>query len=243
MNTNAAQPEQDRSYYSQQRNDVVAFLDPRPGLSVLDVGCGTGGLGQSLRRAGCRPVVGIEIEAWAAQEAARHYDRVYTADVDAFDPPFAEGSFDRIVCADVLEHLRDPWAVLARLRRCLKPDGTLVASIPNIGNAQTIRELLQGRFDYMDWGIMDRGHLRFFTRETIVEMFAGAGYAVKEIRGKNDPNAERILAFWRSQDLPRRIRELVELMGAPPFTPTDEDLRRMLTVQYFVIASPEGQKP
>lgn len=226
----------ERSYYAQQRREVSALIPCIQGKCFLDIGCGEGGLGRALKAAQSGTVVGIEIDPQAAVEAARHYDRVFTADMDVFAPHFAPEQFDHIVCADVLEHLRDPWGVLARLRPCLRKDGSLIASIPNIGNVETLRQLLQGRFDYVDWGIMDQSHLRFFTRHGITEMFDGAGYGVTDIQPKYDANADQIIDLWGQHDLQRRIRELVILMGGAPFSPNEEDLRQMLVIQYLVIA-------
>jgi 2-polyprenyl-3-methyl-5-hydroxy-6-metoxy-1,4-benzoquinol methylase len=233
MNT----PHRERSYYAQARPEVVSLIPRIQHRAFLDLGCGEGGLGCVLKAHGSGPVVGIEVDARAASAAARHYDRVYTADMDTFVPPFETASFDHLVCADVLEHLKDPWGVLDRYRPFLKSSGTLVASIPNIGNTRTMTDLLQGRFDYVDWGIMDRTHLRFFTRDGIEKMLNEAGYTVQEIRPKCDPNAERILYLWRQHDMHRRIHELTVLMGGTPFTPTDQNLREMLVIQYLVVAA------
>ena len=226
----------ERSYYTQERTEVARLIDTRPGQWVLDVGCGEGSLGRSFKQMGCR-VVGIEIEPGAAVEAEKHYDRVYVADMDTFELPFDGQSFDHIVCADVLEHLRNPWGVLARLRPLLKSEGSLVASIPNIRNVEAIADLLKGNFNYLNWGIMDETHLRFFTRRSIEKMFADAGYAVRNMRPKFDPNCDRILALWNRHGLAGRIRELVLLLGGAPFEPTDRDLKEMLAIQFFIIAA------
>ncbi|MFH1985901.1 MAG: class I SAM-dependent methyltransferase [Pseudomonadota bacterium] len=231
-----ATPLRARSYYAQSRLEVTALVDPIAGRSFLDIGCGEGGLGRALKDAGSGPVVGIEVDPRAAAEAARYYDRVHTADVDSISPPFCAETFDHLVCADILEHLKDPWGVLARFRPVLKKNGTLVASIPNIGNVRTVTDLLQGRFDYLDWGIMDQSHLRFFTRGGIEKMLAGAGYTICDIRPKCDPNAEGIMDLWRQHDMHRRLRDLVILMGGGPFSPTDRHLEEMLVIQYLVVA-------
>ena len=72
---------------------------------------------------------------------------------------------------DVLEHLKDPWAILGNIKENLKPDGYVVASIPNIAHGAIRLALLEGRFDYTSLGILDDTHLRFFTRESIFELF------------------------------------------------------------------------
>ena len=226
----------ERSYYTQQRLEVARLIDTRPDQWVLDVGCGEGGLGRIFKQMGCR-VVGIEVERGPATVAEKHYDRVYVADMDSFDLPFDGQSFDHIICADVLEHLRNPWDVLARLCPLLKSEGSLVASIPNIRNVETIADLLKGNFSYSNWGIMDETHLRFFTRRSIEKMFVDAGYAVRDMRLKFDPNCDRIMALWNQHGLGGRIRELVLLLGGAPFEPTDSDLKEMLAIQFFIIAA------
>src|SRR5205823_7166679 len=100
---------------------------------------------------------------------------------DAGVPPL-EGGFDAIVCADVLEHLRDPAAALAAVRHALAPDGEVVISIPNVAHLWVRLSLLAGRFDYAERGILDRTHLRFFTRRTLLALLARAGLAVDELR-------------------------------------------------------------
>jgi len=225
-----------RSYYTQQREEIARLMATQPGQRVLDVGCGEGGLGRILKQKGCR-VVGIEVEPGVAVEAAKHYERVYVRDMDTFDLPFDGEFFDHIVCADVLEHLRNPWNVLRRLCPLLKPEGSLVASIPNIRNTETVSQLLRGNFDYTDWGIMDESHLRFFTRRNIEKMFADNGFSVVDIKPKFDPNADRILALWRGHGLAGRIRDLVLLLGGTPFDPTDADLKEMLVIQFLIVAA------
>ena len=89
--------------------------------------------------------------------------------------PFPPGSVDCIICADLLEHTADPWTVVANLKKLLKPTGCIVASIPNVGFHRNIRRMIRGKWLYTDEGLLDRTHLRFFTFETIEEMFARNG--------------------------------------------------------------------
>jgi hypothetical protein len=90
--------------------------------------------------------------------------------------------FDCIVFNDVLEHMIDPWSVLATTRSLLSARGVVVASIPNIRHVSVLLPLLvRGRWSYMEWGVLDRTHLRFFTRRSMISMFEGAGYRVTHI--------------------------------------------------------------
>jgi SAM-dependent methyltransferase len=93
-----------------------------------------------------------------------------------------EESFDAVICADVLEHLRDPWASVRRLARLLKPNGLLLSSIPNFRNHRALRSIvLQGDFQYADAGLLDRTHLRFFCRANARDLFEQAGLVVETV--------------------------------------------------------------
>lgn len=126
-------------------------------------------------------VVGVERDGAAAQAARRWCEDVVRADLETTALPFAPGSFDLIVCADVVEHLREPEAALARLRPLLRSDGRLLITTPNVANWSIRLGLLFGRFQYTDRGILDRTHTRLFTRRTLLEALAAAGYRPLEI--------------------------------------------------------------
>jgi SAM-dependent methyltransferase len=164
------------SYYDQPRQDVADLVPPRC-RRVLDVGCAAGEFGSLLRSRG-HTVSGIELVPEVADLARRRLDAVATADVEADGFPFPAASFDAIVFADVLEHLVDPWRVLREAVRLLADDGVVVASIPNVQNLDVVRRLLRGRWDYRERGILDVGHLRFFTLHTIRSLFAQAGLEI-----------------------------------------------------------------
>jgi GT2 family glycosyltransferase len=157
------------------RYEVVALLD-RPGpLSVLELGCACGAtLLEIANRFPGSEVHGLEFNERAAEVAACVAHARYGDAEAPLDYPAA--SFDYVICADVLEHLHEPWQVLAGLRPLLKPGGKVIASIPNLMHIGVLARLLRGRFTYEDAGILDRTHLRFFTLAEIDDMFAGAGY-------------------------------------------------------------------
>jgi SAM-dependent methyltransferase len=167
------------------------------GARVLDVGCATGYLAAELVKRGCT-VDGIEFDRDAAEQARAHCREVVVGDLEA---PFTHAEVERmlagarpdvIVCADVLEHLRDPWTVLAWLRTLLAPGppgdaGKAIISVPNIAHWTARRALLRGRFDYADHGLFDRTHLRFFTRDSARELARRAGFAVQQERPTSAP--------------------------------------------------------
>jgi len=150
---------------------------------VLDVGCSTGYLAHTLRGRDCS-VSGVELDAASAEQARPDLDRLVIGDVDHLDllEAFGDERFDVVVFGDVLEHLRDPLPVLRTARRLLAEGGSVVASIPNVAHGSVRLALLAGRFDYQDLGLLDRTHLRFFTRQSIVSLFRDAGMVAVDVQ-------------------------------------------------------------
>jgi 2-polyprenyl-3-methyl-5-hydroxy-6-metoxy-1,4-benzoquinol methylase len=155
---------------------------------VLDVGCDTGYLGETLKALGNR-VWGVEVNPTTAAEAATKLERVVVGDLEALDlaVEFGEGAFDVIVYGDVLEHLRDPLPVLRQARALLAPGGCVVISTPNVAHGDIRLALLQGRFRYTPLGILDETHTRFFTRESLIGFARDAGMALVELRRTHAP--------------------------------------------------------
>src|SRR6185312_11985699 len=126
-------------------------------------------------------IVGIELDPEAARAAEAFCERVLVGDVETMELPLEPASFDVVLCGDVVEHLREPGAALARLRVFLKPGGRIVLSTPNVANWAIRLSLLGGRWRYTDRGILDRTHTHLFTRATLREAIEGAGYVVDRI--------------------------------------------------------------
>jgi len=159
-------------YFSNARKHIEPLL-AGPVERVLEVGCGAGATLQWLKQTGyCKSTYGIEItEAWA--EAARlHADRVVVGDAEKLiDTAFAGVQFDLILCLDVLEHMVDPWHFVDQLPHLLTPGGRIVFSIPNVRNLRVVLPLVFcGRWRYEETGILDRTHLRFFSRQSALDL-------------------------------------------------------------------------
>ncbi|WCM94006.1 methyltransferase domain-containing protein [Acidovorax sp. NCPPB 2350] len=153
------------------------------GASVLDLGCGSGALGQYLSETRGTTSDGV---TWSEAEAAHarpHYRRVVVDDLETCDlvTVFTGQRYDYIVCADVLEHLRRPEHVLDLCRELLVPGGRLLISVPNAGYCGLVAELLQGEFRYREEGLLDRTHLRFFTRRSLARFLGEHGWALDGI--------------------------------------------------------------
>jgi len=152
--------------------------EPEP-VSILDVGTASGYLGKAWKKLG-HHVTGVEFDAVAAEKAKENYNSFQIADIETFEFPYRD-EFDYIVFADVLEHLRDPAAVLRRCIPGLKESGKIVISLPNVANWVIRLGLLFGKFDYTDRGILDRTHLRFFTLRSAGQLLNDAWCEVLDV--------------------------------------------------------------
>jgi 2-polyprenyl-3-methyl-5-hydroxy-6-metoxy-1,4-benzoquinol methylase len=146
---------------------------------VLDIGCGGGFLAERLAARGCQ-VTGVDNDEVLLKRAQTVCREVLRHDLDAVDSMDVSARFDVVVMADILEHLRVPEKVLAQARSWLRPGGFAVISIPNVAHVSVRLKLLLGRFDYGPTGILDRTHLRFFTRRTFTSLLAEAGYEISD---------------------------------------------------------------
>ena len=148
---------------------ILNLLEQEPGpVKILDVGTASGYLGKILSGRG-HSITGIENDVETAEKAKAYYDSFELADIETFEFPY-RNEFDYILFADVLEHLRDPEAVLRRCIPALKESGKIIISVPNVANILVRMSLLFGKFDYMERGILDRTHMRFFTLRSLMKM-------------------------------------------------------------------------
>lgn len=168
--------------YEQSRPDLQAQVPPEARM-ILDVGCATGAFGAALKARQHCLVVGIETNPLLVPAAAQRLDRVIADDVEAISRSAFAGECDCIVCGDVLEHLRDPWAAVAKFALWLKPGGQLIATLPNVGHWSIVLDLLQGRWDLVPFGLLCWGHLRFFTRAGIEGLCNGNGLTIEHLEG------------------------------------------------------------
>jgi 2-polyprenyl-3-methyl-5-hydroxy-6-metoxy-1,4-benzoquinol methylase len=171
-------------YFEDVNWGLLRLWGERRGLDVLDVGCGFATTSQYLK--GNR-VTGIESSPEAVKVARTRIDRVVERDLQDFDLQL--GQFDVIIFADVLEHLPWPIGVLRQYLALLKPNGTVIISLPNVG-LWSVRLLhLLGKFEYEETGVLDHTHLRFFTRRSALRMLDEAG--LKPVRRTYNPGLVR----------------------------------------------------
>ena len=212
-----AYAEKGMDYFENSRPDMLAFFPPHA-RRVLDVGCGSGAFGRTLKdKFGCE-VWGVEPDLKSSEKAAGQLDHVVHGRFDK-KTELPAAFFDCIFFNDVLEHMIDPAFTLRLARKFLTPTGKVVASIPNIAHFPTVWRLVaQGQWEYTERGILDRTHLRFFTRRSIHRLFEEAGFSVKTIQGINEffemqPGDGRLWKIYRIFSwLPHRhIRDMAYL--------------------------------
>src|SRR5581483_2402634 len=158
---------------------IVALLGEGKGQRLLDVGAAQGDMAQVLTTHGYE-VTALEGDPTLAEMARRKCHKVIVADLD-YSLPNLEGPFDVVLCADVLEHLKNPLRVLVDLRQQLKPEGVAVVSVPNAVHLWVRLQLCLGRFDYAERGVLDRTHLRFFTLSSFRRLLREAGLTVLKL--------------------------------------------------------------
>jgi SAM-dependent methyltransferase len=184
-------------YFRYPRPEMVPFVPARC-RRLLDVGCADGTFGAALKKTREIEVWGVEPTKSAAAAAKAKLDRVVEGVFDR-QAGLPLRSFDCILFNDVLEHMFAPELALSYAGELLAPGGVIVASIPNIRSFPTLwRLVFHASWEYQDAGVLDRTHLRFFTKSSIVDMFEREGFALESVSGINPymgiPNVRR--RFW-----------------------------------------------
>ncbi len=170
----------DLTIYDGVNGCVFSFV-PRSAVRILDVGCGTGTMGEQLRLTRERFVAGITYSRLEAQLASGRLSQVICADLNNFD--FSNlGKFDCVILSHILEHLYFPEDALERIKCALGPESVVVVALPNVVWWKQRLEFLFGRWRYRDWGILDRTHFRFFDRRSSQELLEQAGYEILRVR-------------------------------------------------------------
>jgi len=200
----------------------------RRAARILDVGCASGYMAEILVSKG-HEVVGID-KPGAISNGFPAAATFIPADLDSGLPPLP-GKFDYILCADVLEHLREPLKLLRELLPYLTPEGRLLASLPNSGNLYFRLNVLLGRFPHHDRGLFDRTHLHFYTWAGWVELFSRSGLSIESAHPTSVPVG---LAFPRwDNSLPIRWLERLAYSLARAWM-------KLFVYQFVVVARPEA---
>ena len=162
-------------------NPDLLDLIPANAKKILEIGCSTGALARAYKEINSKVhYVGIEIDPRYALLAERYCDACLVQDIELVPQKFWKKTADRDcwIFGDSLEHLKDPWSILANIRKYISADGCIVTCIPNAQHWSLQKKLSVGKFKYTESGLLDKTHLRWFTRITMIEMFEQTGFAV-----------------------------------------------------------------
>lgn len=197
---------------SENHNEELLALVPLESKRIIEVGCGTGALAREYKKRNptCE-YIGLELEPNRAELARAHCDRVVRCDIEQMEDAAFVSLFpsDCWIFGDVLEHLYDPWLVLSRIRRLLSPDSSVLACVPNAQHWSVQVLLNSGEFRYQDAGLLDRTHIRWFTKATLIDLFRTTGFTIAEGGARHVEAPEE---YWRERAL-TGVRAMAEATG------------------------------
>jgi 2-polyprenyl-3-methyl-5-hydroxy-6-metoxy-1,4-benzoquinol methylase len=183
------------------------------GKKILELGAGAGMQTQFLARNRGNQVVAVEINPSSIAKLKKYVDRVYPLDLNApdwTDALAAEGKFDAIIAADVLEHLYDPWTAITEMKKALSDDGEIIVSLPYLGNSAILGLLYEDDFEYREEGLLDKTHIRFFGLRNIEALHRNAGLTITDARiVLRRPEVTEFHQRWLS--LPKKVRACLSI--------------------------------
>lgn len=223
----------DNKLHQQEENSAWSKLfELVPGnTKVLDIGCSSGNFGKELITKKHCTVVGVEINEADLKIAKRQLTQAHKLDIEKDDATFL-GTFDRIIMADVIEHLINPTQALGKAKKLLKPNGKLIFSVPNMANISTRIELLAGRFEYTAYGLLDETHLHYYDRIELEKVLYNAGFSAETYNNT-------------IREVPQKIlREQLKSLGLTPQNRFLEVAQNIdaITFQFIGVAAPSQKK-
>ncbi len=217
--------EKDTNYFSNLRKELLDLIPiENKNGELLEIGAGNGSTLLYAKKNGyAKRVFGIELcEINNSHQTSELFSGFLIGNVEIMELPYQDNQFDVIICGDVLEHLINPYELLVKLKRFLSPNGVIIASIPNIREWNSMKDIFfRGDFNYQVGGVLDKTHLRFFCKKNIKELFETNGYDIKALTSSNIISRKK---YCRQFRLLKLLRVLL--------------LEEFFTEQYFVVARP-----
>jgi 2-polyprenyl-3-methyl-5-hydroxy-6-metoxy-1,4-benzoquinol methylase len=215
-------------------NEHVVALIPKDAKKIIEIGCSWGSIAREYKKINPKSYfIGCEIVPAFAERARLVCDEVRILDIDRVKQNWFDehSNCDTWVFADVLEHLRDPWQLIGNIRKVIPENGCIIACIPNAQHWSTIARLVTGNFRYTDQGLMDRTHIRWFTRKTIIEMFHQNGFNISDVICRYSTSRDNEM---ERAGLLERICQVTNLYDID----SKETINDILPFQYVVRARP-----
>lgn len=185
-----------KGYYDNVRMEMLKYL-PENAHRILDIGCGNGAFAEIIKNSNHAEVWGIEFMDEHGMEAQKKLDKVFIGRCEDFIEELPNNYFDAIYFNDVLEHLADPYEVLNIIKEKLSKGGVVISSIPNIRFYKALRKIVVNKdWKYDDHGVMDKTHLRFFTKKSIKRMYEELGYTIVKHEGINKSKSIKPYLFY-----------------------------------------------
>ena len=190
-------------YVENERHEIREQFDHVP-QRVLDVGCAGGGVGFGLKRDYNAFVWGVELNKIAAAHAATRLDKVSTIPLEQFtnEDIALLKTIDTVCLLDVLEHMYHPWSALSFLEKHLPPHAQVIVSLPNMSNANVVRDLTSGFWHYKPHGLLDITHIRFFTPYEMDKMLCETGYAIQSVNYHGTNSYEHFATLSEHSEFP-----------------------------------------
>ena len=215
----------------EQHNPDLLKLIPIESKKLIEVGCSSGALARESKKISANCYwLGIEIDSRYAELAKRHCDESIVLNIENAPENFWEETknADCWIFGDTLEHLKDPWSILKLIRENISHKGSVVACIPNAQHWSLQAKLSIGDFRYEASGLLDKTHLRWFTRQTIIEMLDQSGFQIEAGMPRifNEPSREMFLPI---------IEQMARAAGADPQVAVTD----ALPLQYVIRAAPK----
>lgn len=214
-----------------QHNPDLLKLIPTESKKLVEIGCSSGALAREFKKTSADCYwLGVEIDPTYAELAKRYCDKSIVLDIESAPENFwgEAKNADCWIFGDTLEHLKDPWTILKLIRANISKTGSIVACIPNAQHWSLQAKLSIGDFRYEASGLLDRTHLRWFTRQTIIELFDQSGFQIEAGTPRifNEPNREVFLPI---------IEQMAIAAGADPQMAVNDSL----PFQYVIRAVPK----
>lgn len=210
----------DNNYYNFIRHELLEYI-PKNTNKLLEIGAASGNTLIEIKKNGlAEEVYGLDIVKIPNSNQQNNLIKNFIiGDIETIKLDFPENYFDVILAGDIFEHLKDPWSVLKKMTKFLKPGGLIISSIPNIRNYRVLFQIaFNGTFNYQDAGILDKTHLRFFCKKNIIHFFDKSNYKITKI----DSNLKNL-------KFKLRLKNIINYM-------TFGLLKDFMIVQYFIVA-------